>query len=64
MLIASQQMKARRMHVVTNSTKGFLSGFLVVAGFATMDYNIAVALFAIVVGYLGIRSTLRGDINV
>ena len=52
------------MHVVTNSTKGFLSGFLVVAGFATMDYNIAVALFAIVVGYLGIRSTLRGDINV
>jgi hypothetical protein len=49
---------------VTNNTKGFLSGLLVVAGFATMEYNVATALFAIAVGFLGIREVFKGATNV
>jgi len=46
---------------VTNSTKGFLSGFLIAAGFITMDINVVTAIFAMVVGYLGIHSVLKGN---
>ena len=49
---------------MTDSTKGFLSGLLIVAGFATMEYNIATSLFALAVGFIGIHSTLRGNNNV